>query len=129
MNTDTALTPEPTTTITLWEALYAAVETEAGGTPTAELSPEQVVLVAAAAGVEPRVATRFVEAHAVAATLEVEVDVEVLFALVTGGVAADAGSLSAVGNDVRRAAVDRAVAAGTIPDGVAARAEKTAKAL
>jgi Tc toxin complex TcA C-terminal TcB-binding domain/ABC toxin N-terminal region/Neuraminidase-like domain/Salmonella virulence plasmid 28.1kDa A protein len=127
MDPHAALAPDPAPTT--WGALHAAVETEAGGTPTAELSPEQVVHLAAAAGIEPRTAANFVDAHAVAGTLEVDVDVGVLFALVSGGVAPDAGSLSAVGEDVQRAAVDRAVAAGTIPDGVAAGAEKTAKAL
>jgi hypothetical protein len=128
MNPHIALTPEPTPATT-WDALHAAVEAEAGGTSAAELSAEQVVLVAAAAGVEPGVVGQFVDAHAVAGALEVDVDVDVLFALVSEGVAADAGALAAVGDDARRTAIERAVAGGTIPDAGVTRTDKTAKAL
>jgi hypothetical protein len=129
MDPHTAVFPQPGSATTVWEALTLAVETQVGGTPAGALSAEQVVLIAAAAGVDPNVAGGFVDAHAAAATLEVDVDVEVLFALVSQGVSADSGALAAVGDDARRTAVEQAVAVGTIPDGSIARTEKAAKTL
>jgi Tc toxin complex TcA C-terminal TcB-binding domain/Neuraminidase-like domain/Salmonella virulence plasmid 28.1kDa A protein len=110
-----------------WEVLVGAVNVHLEGMAPADLEPEHVVQLSAATGCEPATVARFAAAHRVAH--EVDVSVEIVYALVHQGLPADTAALAACGEDAHRSAIEGAIAAGGVPVGVRDQADTSVEGL